>query len=266
MILDAIRKEDEGVYQVSMVHKDNSVISVIITLSLVAPPSVPRITVSMNNSLMVLVLKCEAEEGTELSYHWLKSGQSLPEDERHSLREENTALQVNNLTSTDCVNYTCVAANDLGRAEEHFHLIGNTTPTCSANSTANLLNLKAIPSISAAVICALGLCVVIWCTYKHYQEIQQWLRGQGRRTDEANVADSIYDEIRDEQAVPAAPEMVQLPYVYTDFIPRCHSAGRRQGAAQIEDFGYSAISPLEVQSASPIRNLVQLDLERLCDV
>ncbi|KAG7483587.1 hypothetical protein MATL_G00039970 [Megalops atlanticus] len=265
IILDAIRKEDEGVYQVSMVHKNTSVISVNITLSLVAvPPSAPRITVSMNNSLMVLVLKCEAEEGTELSYHWLKSGQSLPEDERHSLREENTTLQVNNLSSTDCVNYTCVAASDLGRTEEHFHLTGNTTLTCSANSTANFLNLKVILSISAAVICTLGLCVVIWCTNKHYQEIQQWLRdmcskdrrtnsrrGQRRRTDEANVADLVYDEIRDEQAAPAAQEVVQLPYVYTDFIPSWHSAGRGQSATQIEDFGYSTIGPLKMHSPSP---------------
>ncbi|KAJ8347615.1 hypothetical protein SKAU_G00262040 [Synaphobranchus kaupii] len=262
LILDSIIQDDEGVYEVSLVYKNNSEWSMKLHLFLIhmlfsiVPPPDPSIKVDMNNSQAMLVLRCEVESGIDLSYHWLKNGQPLPQDERHSLVEGNSTLQVNNLTRADCVNYTCVAANDLDWSKGHIQLNGSVMETCSV-SAASALTLKTILSIAVAAFCAFGVCVLILCIRRH-QEIWQWLkgrnsneqpansrRGQRRVTNEDDVIEyRVYDEIWEEQISPEAQEAVQLECVYTAFIPDCPGAGSIQRPVQIEDFGYSTINTL----------------------
>ncbi|KAJ8399016.1 hypothetical protein AAFF_G00416830 [Aldrovandia affinis] len=259
LILDAVMEEDEGTYEVSMVYKNHSVTSLTLHLSISTPLSDPSVKMEISKSQMKLVLKCEVGNGADLSYHWLKSGQLLPQDERHSLIEKNSTLQVNNLTSVDCVNYTCVAANGLARREGHIQLSGSDIETCSVSRAASTLTVRDLLCISTAVFCASGLCVVIVCINRHSQEIRLCLRGlcsndraiisrRGQRTIEADITENrVYEEIN-EQVAPAAQEVAQLPYVYTDFIPNWYGAQSGQSVVEIEDFGYSTINPLEPQS------------------
>ncbi|XP_064207195.1 uncharacterized protein LOC135263293 isoform X2 [Anguilla rostrata] len=257
LILESSSEEDEGIYEVTLLFQNNSVWTRALRLSLIMPPPHPIIKVDMNDSHATLELRCEVENGTNLSYHWLKSGQLLPQDERHFLVERNSTLQVNNLTRADCVNYTCVAANSLGSSEGHIQLNGSVNEMCSVRA-APALKLNSILSIATAAFCAFGMCVVILC-FRRRQEIRQWLKGhnsheqpanrrRGRRriTNEAEATEfHVYDEIGEEQISPAAQEVVQLMCVYTDFIPTCPNAGSRQRPVEIEDFGYSTIPSVE---------------------
>ncbi|XP_035288196.1 uncharacterized protein LOC118235183 isoform X4 [Anguilla anguilla] len=148
------------------------------------PPPHPIIKVDMNDSHVTLELRCEVENGTNLSYHWLKSGQLLPQDERHFLVERNSTLQVNNLTRADCVNYTCVAANSLGSSEGHIQLNGSVNEMCSVRA-APALKLNSILFIATAACCAFGMCVMILC-FRRRQEIRQWLKGHNSHEQPAN--------------------------------------------------------------------------------
>ncbi|KAG9351527.1 hypothetical protein JZ751_022778 [Albula glossodonta] len=218
LILEAITEEDEGVYEVSLLYKNTSVWNFKFHLSIVTPPSDPSIAVQVNDSQATLVLKCEVEKGTDVFFHWLKNGQPLLQDERHYLRERNSTLRVTNMTSADCVNYTCVVTNGLARREGLVQLNGSNVEMCYISTATSDLTLRVILSITAVVICGLGLCVVILCINRHYQV------GQRRLTDGADMT---------------AQEVVALPYVYTDFIP--NGQMERPRASQIEDFGYSTI-------------------------
>ncbi|KAJ8275959.1 hypothetical protein COCON_G00077110 [Conger conger] len=238
-------------------------------IQLKVPPPDPRIKVEINDSHVILVLRCEVESGMKLSYHWLKSGQLILQDERHSLVERNLTLQVNNVTSADCVNYTCVAANGQVQSEGHIQLKGSAIELCSP-SPAPDLNLKVILSITVAAICVFGVCILILCI-THHQEIWQWLRGRscikqpatGRSGRKLNVTECpVYEEIWEEQILPAAQEAGQLLCVYTDFMPNCLGAGSIQGPVPmpIEDFGYSTIQSVEPRSRRQTKGMFQLEL------
>ncbi|XP_061105874.1 uncharacterized protein LOC133133725 isoform X2 [Conger conger] len=195
LILDNILEEDKGIYEVSVVYKNNTIWTKKLHLQFIMPPPDPSIKVEINDSHVILVLRCEVESGMKLSYHWLKSGQLILQDERHSLVERNLTLQVNNVTSADCVNYTCVAANGQVQSEGHIQLKGSAIELCSP-SPAPDLNLKVILSITVAAICVFGVCILILCI-THHQEIWQWLRGRscikqpatGRSGRKLNVTD-----------------------------------------------------------------------------
>ncbi|KAJ8267116.1 hypothetical protein GJAV_G00138630 [Gymnothorax javanicus] len=246
LLLNNVSKDDEGSYEVLMLFNNSSIFCPILHLGVIkmsfsAVP--PRIEVNLNNSHKRLVLKCEVERNPNLSYHWLKSGHLLPQDERHSLMEKNLTLQVNNLTSADCVSYTCVALNGRHRSEGHVHLNKSVVDACAPRS-GPILHWKSILSIVVAATCALGVCGVTLCIRKRH-EIQRCLRACIRHERPASRREEnpVYENFRGEQMLPADQEVMQLTCVYTDFIPS------RQRLAEIEDFGYSTLMAVQPKSS-----------------
>ncbi|XP_061105204.1 uncharacterized protein LOC133133167 isoform X2 [Conger conger] len=262
LILDNILEEDKGIYEVSVFYKNNTIWTKKLHLRFTMPPPDPRIKVEINDSHVILVLRCEVESGMKLSYHWLKSGQLILQDERHSLVERNLTLQVNNVTSADCVNYTCVAANGQVQSEGHIQLKGSAIELCSP-SPAPDLNLKVILSITVAAICVFGVCILILCITHHQGRSCIKQPATGRSGRKLNVTECpVYEEIWEEQILPAAQEAGQLLCVYTDFMPNCLGAGSIQGPVPmpIEDFGYSTIQSVEPRSCRQTKGMFQLEL------
>ncbi|XP_058865865.1 hepatic and glial cell adhesion molecule-like isoform X2 [Acipenser ruthenus] len=172
LVLNNVTEEDEGVYEVTQECGADSTISRrMIRLSLMSPLSEPLITVSVRNTShsMLLTLSCELTEGTQPSYWWLKDGKPLPQDGRHFVSEQNSSLEVRNATEQDCVTYTCVSQNRLGSREAQRDITANDSPACISPGSAGSLTPAQILSIAAAVLCVAGLCIVVYCTKRHYQ-------------------------------------------------------------------------------------------------
>ncbi|MGH0162544.1 UNVERIFIED_CONTAM: hypothetical protein FKN15_068672 [Acipenser sinensis] len=124
LVLNNVNEEDEGVYEVTQECVDSAISTRMIRLSLMSPLSEPLITVSIRNTShsMLLTLSCKVTEGTQPSYWWLKDGKPLPQDGRHF--EQNSSLEVRNMTELDCVTYTCVSRNRLGSREAQRSITG----------------------------------------------------------------------------------------------------------------------------------------------
>ncbi|XP_058866373.1 hepatic and glial cell adhesion molecule isoform X2 [Acipenser ruthenus] len=172
LVLKDVTEEDEGLYKVTQVcGADSVILTRMIRLSLMSPLSEPLITVSVQNTShsVLLTLHCEVTEGTQPSYWWLKDGKPLPQDDRHFVSEQNSSLEVRNVTERDCVTYTCVSQNSLGSREAQRDITANDSPACTSPGSAGSLTPAQILSIAAAVLCAAGLCIVVYCTKRHYQ-------------------------------------------------------------------------------------------------
>ncbi|XP_018610724.1 pregnancy-specific beta-1-glycoprotein 2 isoform X2 [Scleropages formosus] len=120
LILHNVTEEDEGVYEISLLLANSSMIIKNITLITYLPP---HISISSDNSTdSGLKFRCQLGPGALRSYTWLKDGQALPQDGRHSLSEGNATLLVRNLSSEDCGNYSCEAHSGASRRQAHIQL------------------------------------------------------------------------------------------------------------------------------------------------
>ncbi|KAK1153471.1 hepatocyte cell adhesion molecule isoform X2 [Acipenser oxyrinchus oxyrinchus] len=169
LVLNNLTEEDEGVYEVTQECVDSAISTRMIRLSLMSPLSEPLINVSVSNTShsVLLTLSCNVTEGMQPSYWWLKDGKPLPRDDRHF--EQNSSLEVRNVTEQDCVTYTCVSQNRLGSREAQRSITANDSHACISPGSADSLTSAQILSIAAAVLCAAGLCIIVYCTKRHYQ-------------------------------------------------------------------------------------------------
>uniref|UniRef100_A0A8C4XBB7 Ig-like domain-containing protein n=1 Tax=Erpetoichthys calabaricus TaxID=27687 RepID=A0A8C4XBB7_ERPCA len=158
-----LRYSDEGVYEVSVTRIHGQVEMERISLHIIAPIPRTQIKVSTYVSQTGLSLFCQTEERTELSYWWLKDNKSLPRDGRHILSQENSSLEIKNMTVGDCVSYTCVTANQLDHQETRHTLTAEDSPVCPTWFYNYLL------SGLAGLLCLGGLCVII-CYIRKHQE------------------------------------------------------------------------------------------------
>ncbi|XP_039620184.1 uncharacterized protein LOC120535991 isoform X1 [Polypterus senegalus] len=165
-----LRYSDDGVYEVLVTRIHGQVEMERISLHIIAPIPRTQIKVSTRVSQSSLSLFCQTEERTELSYWWLKDNKSLPRDGRHILSQENSSLEITNMTVGDCVSYTCVTANQLDHQETRHTLTAEDSPVCPMWSYNYLL------SGSAGLLCLGGLCVIICYIRKHQEEALQFIR------------------------------------------------------------------------------------------
>ncbi|XP_058865864.1 hepatic and glial cell adhesion molecule-like isoform X1 [Acipenser ruthenus] len=277
LVLNNVTEEDEGVYEVTQECGADSTISRrMIRLSLMSPLSEPLITVSVRNTShsMLLTLSCELTEGTQPSYWWLKDGKPLPQDGRHFVSEQNSSLEVRNATEQDCVTYTCVSQNRLGSREAQRDITANDSPACISPGSAGSLTPAQILSIAAAVLCVAGLCIVVYCTKRHYQEIRTWFRDRWRNPgnsmeqsslDRGSRRESPYDMPEEEllneenmQGAASAGDSVKVQYVYMDFLPNRGSSHRQ--TEEEDNHGYSTINYRDIQEGPDTREL-NTDLE-----
>ncbi|KAK6469231.1 junctional adhesion molecule C-like [Huso huso] len=275
LVLNNVTEEDEGVYEVTQECGADSAISTrMIRLSLMSPLSEPLITVSIRNTShsVLLTLHCEVTEGTQPSYWWLKDGKPLPQDGRHF--EQNSSLEVRNATERDCVTYTCVSRNRLGSREAQRDITANDSPACISPGSAGSFTPAQILSIAAAVLCVAGLCIVVYCTKRHYQEIRTWFRDRWRNPgnsmeqsslDRRSRRESPYDMPEEEllneenmQGAASAGDSVKVQYVYMDFLPN-RGSSRRQSEEE-DNHGYSTINYRDIQEGPDTREL-NTDLE-----
>ncbi|MGH0129781.1 UNVERIFIED_CONTAM: hypothetical protein FKN15_059465 [Acipenser sinensis] len=126
ILLRNLNFSDQGVYIVTVTDWDWREETGTITLTVSALLSEPLISVSVQNNShsVLLTLSCEVTEGTQPSYWWLKDGKPLPQDGRHFVSEQNSSLEVRNVTERDCVTYTCVSRNRLGSREAQRSVTG----------------------------------------------------------------------------------------------------------------------------------------------
>ncbi|XP_058865934.1 hepatic and glial cell adhesion molecule-like [Acipenser ruthenus] len=258
ILLRNLNFSDQGVYIVTVTDCDGREETGTINLTVSAPLSEPLISVSVSNTShsMLLTLSCEVTEGTQPSYWWLKDGKPLPQDGRHFVSEQNSSLEVRNVTERDCVTYTCVSRNRLGSREAQRSVTANDTTACLP---AWALTQAQALSIAAAALCAAGLCVILYCTKKHYQEIWQWIRGvqEERGLEEINrrgigirrdyqldtLEENLYNEEADAQDGVVVSVGAVLPYIYMDFLP----AGICRGGTA-EERVYSTIEDTAAQA------------------
>ncbi|KAK1155985.1 junctional adhesion molecule C-like [Acipenser oxyrinchus oxyrinchus] len=258
ILLRNLTFSDQGVYTVTVTDWDGREETGTITLTVSAPLSEPLISVSVRNTShsMLLTLSCKVTEGTQPSYWWLKDGKPLPRDGRHFVSEQNSSLEVRNVTEQDCVTYTCVSWNRLGSREAQRSVTANDTTVCLP---AWALTQSQALSIAAAVLCVAGLCVILYCTKKHYQEIWQWIRGvqEERGLEEINrrgigirrdyqldtLEENLYNEVADAQDGVVVSVGAVLPYSYMDFLP----AGICRGGTA-EERVYSTIEDTAAQA------------------
>ncbi|MCJ8742526.1 hypothetical protein PDJAM_G00083140 [Pangasius djambal] len=116
--------EDEGIYEEKAIFKNNSIKHFNVTLSLQCPASPVASNITVSSSLGSLILKCEINFEFKL-LQWLRNGLPLPDDQRFSLTENNTTMQVSNPTSSDCETYTCQVSNANGISEVHVNVSGH---------------------------------------------------------------------------------------------------------------------------------------------
>ncbi|XP_041098293.1 hepatocyte cell adhesion molecule-like isoform X2 [Polyodon spathula] len=180
MLLRNVTGSDQGVYTVTVTDWDGTEETETITLTVSAPLSEPFISVSIHNTShsVLLNLSCEVTEGTQPSYWWLKDGKPLPQDGRHFVSEQNSSLEVRNVTERDCVTYTCVSRNRLGSREAQRGITAKDTTACLP---AWSLSQAQVLSVAAAVLCVAGLCIILYCTKKHYQDRNLALDRRGAR-------------------------------------------------------------------------------------
>ncbi|KAK1155986.1 junctional adhesion molecule C-like [Acipenser oxyrinchus oxyrinchus] len=279
LVLNNVTEEDEGVYEVTQECADSAISTRMIRLSLMSPLSELLINVSVSNTLhsVLLTLSCNVTEGTQPSYWWLKDGKPLPRDDRHF--EQNSSLEVRNVTEQDCVTYTCVSQNRLGSREAQRSITANDSPACISPGSAGSLTSAQILSIAAAVLCAAGLCIIVYCTKRHYQEIRTWFRGDRWRNpgnsmeqsslDRGSRRESPYDMPEEEllndenmQGAASAGDSVKVQYVYVDFLPNRGSSHRE--TEEEDNNGYSTINPRALQEGPDTREL-NTDLEEQGD-
>ncbi|XP_026868503.2 HEPACAM family member 2 isoform X2 [Electrophorus electricus] len=112
---------DEAIYEILKVFKNSTIIRCNVSLTVSLPLDALRIAVSSSN--FTLNLSCEVK-GDFLLLRWLKNDLPLPLDQRVSFSEMNTSMQVSNLTSADCVKYTCQVSNAIEKSEAHKTITG----------------------------------------------------------------------------------------------------------------------------------------------
>ncbi|XP_041098257.1 uncharacterized protein LOC121309412 isoform X2 [Polyodon spathula] len=268
LVLNSVTGEDEGAYKVTQECGGDGVISArMIQLSLMSPLSEPFISVSIHNTShsVLLNLSCEVTEGTQPSYWWQKDGKPLPQDGRHFVSEQNSSLEVRNMTERDCVTYTCVSRNRLGSREAQRGITAMDSPACISPGSAGSLTPASLLSIAAAVLCAAGLCILVYCTKRHYQEIRTWFRDRWRNPRNSVEQSSLDEEFLNEENMQAAasPSGKKVQYVYIDFLPN-RGSSRRQ-AEEEDDNGYSTINPRAIQEDPDMREL-NTDLEEQGDL
>ncbi|XP_029555964.1 uncharacterized protein LOC115154155 isoform X1 [Salmo trutta] len=258
-VLDSVRAEDEGVYEERVIYKNNTLVSLNISLSIISPPSTLHISVNFSHTL--LTMTCEVK-GSNLSYWWLKDDQPFLKDSRWLLGERNQTLQVNNLTKADCGKYICLVANKAGQSRGHFQLTDNQSSVCKDGIVRATLPIGQREFLIMVIlgICIFGLLIIIACIRRYHQEIRKHLAGlcnkeqhpvrnrRGRRRDRDTpvTENHVYDEIGDEQEQLEQEEVIPLPYIYTDFLPN------RKRAEPLEDFGYSTIGPASLSGVTVI--------------
>ncbi|XP_024249515.1 leucine-rich repeats and immunoglobulin-like domains protein 3 isoform X1 [Oncorhynchus tshawytscha] len=257
-VLYSVRAEDEGVYEERVIYKNNTMVSLNISLSIISPPSTLHISVNFSHAL--LTTTCEVK-GSNLSYWWLKDDQPFLTDSRLLLGERNQTLQVNNLTKADCGKYTCLVANKAGLSRGHFQLTDNQSSVCKDGIVRATLPIGQREVLIMVIlgICIFGLLIIIACIRRYHQEIRKHLAGlcnkeqhpvrnrRGRRDRDTPVSENhVYDEIGDEEEQLEQEVVIPLPCVYTDFLPN------RKQAEPLKDFGYSTIGPASLSGVTVI--------------
>ncbi|XP_066570178.1 hepatic and glial cell adhesion molecule [Amia ocellicauda] len=174
LILENVTGEDVGLYEVSLVTENATLVKMVLYLEVIAALSEPRISISFGNSSWAgLNMTCEVSGGKDLSYWWLKDGQPLPQDGRHSVREGNWSLQISNLTHRDCTNYSCVVANRLRSREAHALVTAANISLCEPmrDVQSQPLRNRDLLSLCAGLLCVVGMCLVIYCVRRHGQVV-----------------------------------------------------------------------------------------------
>ncbi|XP_026797798.3 hepatocyte cell adhesion molecule [Pangasianodon hypophthalmus] len=212
--------EDEGIYEEKAIFKNNSIKHFNVTLSLECPASLVASNITVSFSLGSLILKCEINCEFKL-LKWLRNGLPLPDDQRFSLTENNTTMQVSNLTSSDCEIYTCQVTNENGISEV-FVSVRDKGP-CQVNT---FLQFSAIIfPVGLSLICLLVLCIILIYVCKYYGH---------RKIKATSPEEPVYDEPISPQEEAATPTP-DLLIVYQDII-------KPNDSHQSEDFGYSTIA------------------------
>ncbi|XP_076130623.1 uncharacterized protein LOC143112252 isoform X2 [Alosa pseudoharengus] len=241
LVLNSLAPQDEGKYMEQIVLQNGTIKKIFITLRIIYPPRISN--VSIISTQPTLMIMCEAS-GWGVSYSWLKDGQGL--------QNMNQTLMVHNATQKDCGKYTCVAANEGGSTEGHANVNGKYA-ICRGQ------DMRHDIKIVSAVICALGLCIIAVCIKKYHAGIcsnESWTQeDRGNRGPNTGMEeDRIYDEPSNVQ--PNPPEVVQLAYVYTDFIPGRFPTGH--GKEVKTEAGYSTIGEV-LEQVQTLRALEQAE-------
>ncbi|KAL4608708.1 carcinoembryonic antigen-related cell adhesion molecule 1-like isoform X1 [Arapaima gigas] len=239
LLMDNITKNDEGVYEMSLLLANSSVIIKDISLLLYSPPHI-RVS-SDNSSDSGLTLRCELRKRELWSYVWLKNNRALPPDGRHLVREGNATLFVTNVTHDDCGNYSCEASSGRARGAALIQLTDKMMNLCPATNSIKVPSHKhvfkhmlvnaavwTVAAISAAAVLMLFLGLFL-------------MKLQHRRKSRVNgnvvpQNNHIYDEIEDIQSGPAAQNVPRSMCVYKEYIPT-----QQQG-----EMVYSLVGPHDV--------------------
>ncbi|XP_041949601.1 uncharacterized protein LOC121709935 isoform X2 [Alosa sapidissima] len=230
LVLNSVTLQDEGKYIEKIMLQNGTIKKNIFTLKIIYPPCISNVSIiSTQSTLMVM---CEASGGS-VSYSWLKDGQAL--------QNMNQTLMVHEATQKVCGKYTCVAANEWGSTEAHVNVNGEYAICRGLDGRHEI-------KIVSAVICALCFCVIAVCIKKYHAGIfsnESWTpEDRGNRGPNTGMEeDRIYDEPSNVQ--PNPPEVVQLPYVYTDFIPGRFPTGHAKKVKT--EAGYSTIGEVQEQ-------------------
>ncbi|XP_051787745.1 junctional adhesion molecule 3B isoform X2 [Erpetoichthys calabaricus] len=254
LCLQNFTQADEGNYERTETPKDGTQHKWTVHLFMLRSPVGLNISVpSKNSSDAELTLHCQAQEGTCLSYWWLKDGKPLPLDGRHQLSRWNQTLKIVNVTGEDCVNYTCEGANRLGLVAA-WRVLSDKNSSACAKATFSATRTLAI---SVGIICLLGFCLIIYCAHRHRQAIYSWIRGQQKE-------ENTYMEVVDTDLDPRCPNThhtpgegedpyngqeldqtsrasVMVQYVYADILPPRENGCIHRINGDLNDSVYSTI-------------------------
>ncbi|XP_039620187.1 CD48 antigen isoform X2 [Polypterus senegalus] len=254
LCLQNFTQADEGNYEKTETPKDGTQHKWTVHLLMLRSPKGLNISVpSKNSSDDELTLHCQAQEGTCLSYWWLKDGKPLPLDGRHQLSQWNQTLKIVNVTREDCVNYTCEGANRLGLVAA-WRLLSDKNSSACAKATFSATHTLAI---SVGIICLLGFCLIIYCTHRHRQAIYSWIRGQQkeentymevvdtdldpRRPNTHHTPGEGEDPYNGQELDQASRASVMVQYVYADILPPRENGCIHRVNGDLNDSVYSTI-------------------------
>ncbi|XP_078063070.1 hepatic and glial cell adhesion molecule-like [Mustelus asterias] len=122
MVLLNVTMQDNGTYFITVIDTEGSEQKASTQVQVYDAVSRPVIVASQNSHNATL--RCLAQQGTELRYHWLKDGQDLVSSNVSVVSGDGHSLSLLSLTSTSCGVYTCFVTNTVSQESVNKTLSG----------------------------------------------------------------------------------------------------------------------------------------------